>query len=245
MRAKKINADFKIRFSIKTKLILLIVALLLSTMFITVLSFYSYSKRIIQERILSDLSALVNAKKDRITGLIEQEFERATLITTKFKLREFLMQPNLGSEGYAYSTDEIISILEEITSNIEDIDQIDIMNTQGKTVVSTEKDDIGKSVINETHFNAGKNNFFLGEFYLSKEGHFMYDVYGPFFPPSEIVQETIGVIKIYIRADKLLAVLNDRMGLGNTGELVLGKFEGEWLVVNNMVRYLDREGWER
>ena len=26
---------------------------------------------------------------------------------------------------------------------------------------------------------------------------------------------------------------------------LLGKFEGEWLVVNNMVRYLDREGWER
>lgn len=243
------------KFPIRVKLGLMIAALLLLAILAISTVNFIYGRDVLKKRILSDLSALVDSKADRITSIVEQDFERVALIASRLLLRENLSIVQSGGKETTENVDEMIAILKDARSsgvsirqvNALDLDikmvvqatsikSIDVMDMNGKIISSTNPGRIGKDLSKAPIFNEGKKGYFLGNFYLHDDV-LMYDMSAPLLNPDPEKKDTIGVLKASIDITRLLDVLNNYEGLGKTGELNLGKRVNNDILFINPLRH--------
>jgi signal transduction histidine kinase len=213
-------------------MMLLTVAILITVLIVGLVSVRS-AESALEERILHSLSAVATSKEVEIVSIVEQDFERVSLIASRTKLRECLVGIEEGDPKSGELVAKMNQILDDALHSVEALQEISAMDTEGKIVASTNRDIIGKDMAYSQFFAGGKEGFYLGPL-GSRDGRMIYDVAAPMVHPKE--GTFIGVLAVKIELWRLAEVLSDYTGMGETGEFVLGKREEDRIVIMGPLR---------
>lgn len=226
----------KASFSLRAKLVLVTIMLLSLTILIMSVLFFIGSKHILEKRILSDLTALVDSRADRIANLVELNFEQANLLASRTLLRENLWHIQRFTSEPEERLAEMNAALEEAADSVKFIEAVDVISLEGRIVASSLQENIGSDLSDSKSFNQGRQGLYLADLYLS-ENKLLYDLSVPILGPWGTEKQTIGVLKVHMEARRLLNMLADYTGLGATGELDLGSQEDGHIVYLNPLRH--------
>lgn len=113
-------------------------------------------------------------------------------------------------------------ILRDVRDSISDFKDLSILTLDGKVVASTDISNIGTDHSDEESFIRGQRENCAALFFLGENQELRVYLAGPLY----IENRLLGVIEIDSRADNIVSSVRDYSGLGETGETVLAKRDG-------------------
>ncbi len=227
------------KFSTRSKLIIIYILSVTIITFILIFVFQFFGKDIFRAQVQSQLSALAKSKSAQVFSIIEQDLERINLIASRTQMRHSLIEIENNPDDSGQNLIMLTNILEDASKSVSAIRSIDILNLDGMVVASSVNNNIGKNDSNNaTFFNALENSY-QGEFNEDDNGKRFYTLSMPLLNPNSTDSEAIGVVRVEISLMRLMSVLEDYVGLGETGETLLISNEGEKVILLNSFR-IDR-----
>lgn len=199
---------------------------------------FSVTKDNEQERIFSNLNETATARQNEIDSLIRRQFEGASLVSSRTKLRWCMVDVERCDPGRTQE-ETLSEILTHAAASVEDVRSIYIVDSKGIVLGSTESGLAGNDVSDTDLFIKGKTGNLLEEF---DEQNFLFSVSGPISHPGE--ENIIGVVVLKIRFSELERLLTENTGLGKTGEIVLGNVEEDHIRAIGYPRFIEYEGAE-
>jgi len=225
----------RVKFPISLKIgALLLPLFVVSLSGLGVFSYITF-KDILEDRILSDMAALVESRKDHIEKLIEQDRKRAGYIASAVRLREVLrdIQSDGGDTGENRATlNDMLADMCDVSLYVEEIEVVDM---KGKVIASATGKGIGEDVSKNEFFLKGKEGIYLGRIYAAKSS-LMHSIAAAVQDPVDD-KRTIGVVKTDIELTGLVDVLTDYTGLGHTGEMVITEKINNDILVVGLLRH--------
>lgn len=231
-----VKSERKVKFPIRVKLILVIELLLFASVFLMGAIQFFASKSILEKRIKSDLLVLVNSKAGQIEDLVKQDVELNSMLASRTILREYFLKIIENSADSKEYLKEITDSLEDAVDFVKDIKLIQILDMNGRVLIASQKESVGKDLSMIDLFIEGKQQYYISELYRNS-GMVMYDISSPLFNPYKEEKEAIGVIVVTIETSRMIQVLSDYRGLGVTGEAYLAKIIGGELLFLSPLRH--------
>ncbi len=224
----------KVSFSIRTKMSVLVLALILVSILSTGSILYWHAREIIKERIFSDLSVFLDSNENQLLSTLQHDFDLVDLVASRRIPREHLLriiskEPDLGK--YEADTQKT---LKDAMASAPVIDKIDVVDLDGRIAGSTAVQDIGKNISASDAFRQGSTTRFFSGFYPSA-GTVMFDVSVPLINPGEGKKDMVGVLQVRIRADNIYKTL-DESGHASNEDVLLGKISGNDILFLNTIR---------
>lgn len=201
------------RYSLKKKLNLSFLSIFLtSTIILTgLIGFFSYEN--ITEEVSSKLQSLAISQTRHLETYFEQNIERFKLITSRTAMRKALSHYNL--EPNQTDLDNIANILKDAASPLSDLERICIFDLSGRVIVSTEECYVGRDVSEKVFFLKGKEKEDI--YFVAEDGKYKLFVSGPIKQDGRL----IGIGLTVVSTDYLKNIINNRNGLGKTGEILI------------------------
>lgn len=202
---------------VKTRIILAV--LLVSISFLSVVTFITYlsTKSAITNSVLNNLDSIATIQKNRIIDNLNDSKEKMFLIKNRIAVRENLINYKKNKNSF-----NLKKVRENLLLSIYPngfVKNFSILNTKGIVISSTDLSLVNKDYSKEPVFIKGSKSDSLDNFYIDENKK--PSVY--LSSPIKYNNETIGIILIDSYADKLLSITSDHTGLGETGEITMGK----------------------
>jgi signal transduction histidine kinase len=172
----------------------------------------------LEERILRDLSAVATAKETQVTSIIDESLDQLKLIASRAQLRECLARVQEGDPDFYQLSVTMNRILLEVIAAVPDLLEITIANATGTAVASTSGGVMGGN----PDVPMPRDAAWAGDIFLI-EDKLVHTASAPVYHPEN--RTYIGSIIIERMLTKLPEILTDYTGLGDTGEVVIGKRE--------------------
>ncbi|TSC51962.1 MAG: Multi-sensor hybrid histidine kinase [Parcubacteria group bacterium LiPW_41] len=200
---------------IKTKIVLIIATLVVVSAVITGITQYISSKQTVQKNINAHLESVITLKENQFSDFLEGKREYIEQIANETLFKKFLSE--LIEKGE--KKEEISALLREKLLYQNGIFELFVLDTNGKILISTDKQQEGKFRSDEPYFISGKKNVFFQNFYHSIEiGKIASTVS---IPIRDDAGKTIGVFAGRLNIEILSKLMAERSGLGETGETYL------------------------
>jgi hypothetical protein len=226
----------KLKKSIRFKLVGFFTGLILfSIAVISVFQFYE-SKRILQSRILSDLSVLVKSRQGEIINFLEGYVKLVLSNSSRRLSRIYMVKLKDNDPGAEAAKIEGLRTLHDMQVSDNRIEKIDLLDLSGKVVISTDSGRVGKDLSRTDLFLEGSDGVTVGNVYLIN-GILTIDVAVPIFDPFKENMEKIGVFQASLDVTQLFDILNDYQGLGNTGEVHVARLNGKDIEFISLLRH--------
>ena len=222
--------------SIRFKIVFFCALVLLATMFISLSVIHTVGRALLKEQILSDLSAVVKSRAEQVASLIEQDFERAALIASRTQLRLSLLDHENDPDNLKQSRDTMIHIIQNARHAVSAIRVIDIIALDGTVAASTNYNHIGRDDSDRPWFTYGAQGKYQSRF-PDENKLLMYTLALPLIHPAPDNNSVIGVIKTDVFLRRLMTVMTDRTGLGETGEILLVSMNDDQITAMNPLRH--------
>ncbi len=230
--------------SIKYKLIVFTLCISLIPISAITAIYYLNAKSTAEKQILQKLTAVAESKKMHIVSFIEAKKGRVIDFSSDGFIRDSLESIyQRGYQGYAG-----INLKGHLDSNKKPLDPhimaIAIADMDGKIVASTNDAMIGKDVSKQEIFikSIGKN---YGEAYVGQSYDAPYLNASCIFIAAPLTYrygvETIGIIINAYDLASLSEITTNRIGMGETGEVLLGKKMENEIVFLTSLRYVSDE----
>ncbi len=216
------------RSSMFFRLALFVAALLILTAGLMSWAGYILARNIIQDQIQERLRVAAADRHQMVLSFVDQQLERAGLVASRTKLRNLIAEfkhGNISEDDMRSGTRPIIADAVEGTAGFR---VISIADVGGRVLTSTSDEQLGADVSKEPAFLAGLEGRHLAEPTLS-DGLFITSVVAP---AKTNDGELLGVVLVELNVGALHEILTDTQGLGETGEVLVGRREG------NQTRYL-------
>ena len=209
-------------------------------LFITILVIFSITQFIarntLQEQVLSDLSAVATSKANQVASFIEQDFERAALVASRTQLRWSLIDFETDEDRKDHHRDRMIAIIQDAKDSVSAIRNIDILTLDGTVAASTDNGNIGRNDSDKPWFAPGLSGMYQDRFQRTDDT-LKYALALPLLHPGSETGSVIGVVKVDISLERLIAMLTDYTGLGETGETILVAKENDITLGVNPLRH--------
>ncbi|MDO8726547.1 MAG: ATP-binding protein [Candidatus Methanoperedens sp.] len=210
--------------SISQKLIISLI--LISLLPYALISYINYSaeEEALEKKILDDLSALAEAKNTHISTVINFRIEQANEIATSNFMQE------IGSSNTSNLNFNIERVKKEIPVFLE----ITALDRDGIVVASTDRILINSNFSEKELFRKAKEKLYLGdlEYYDNRTG---FIISSPVYNRS--TREFKGVVTFTIYPRLIYDVTSDYTGMGETGESLLVRRQGNEVVFLNPLRH--------
>ena len=170
-----------------------------------------------KESTFEQLTTISEIQEARIDQDIKSNYERLDSVIGRTQLQSKVSEylHNNSSEGI----DEINFIISDSLYSIEDFQGITIFSSNGEPITSVTKPDEGNHL--EPFFQEALTSKFFT--IVGDKGKPMLFFAGPLKYDGEV----IGVVLIESTASSILAISQDRSGLGETGEIILAKRDND------------------
>ncbi|MFZ2072336.1 MAG: sensor histidine kinase [Minisyncoccia bacterium] len=206
--------------NLKTKIIFFVLEIsLISLMFIGFI-FYSNNEIQINRSTLKQLDSIAQIQKNRLQDILIQKQDLLNLFLTKPLLRSYLKDFN--TQPTVLLQNSMNNNLLETESNSSSIKQIFIANLKGKIIASTDLSLLGVNVFDKDFFKKGVKSNDVSFFNKDNSGNIVQYLSGPLI----LNKEVLGVVFIINDAKDIIGLANDYTGLGDTGETLLAKDDG-------------------
>jgi len=205
---------------INSKLTLLF--LLISLIPLAVIGIFSYSmaKKALTQQVLNQLESLVVVQKNRVESIVAQNLERLVLVSSRTQLRlsleDFIRDPRSEYQ------DMMNRILLDARSSISGFRNISVLTLNGKVVASTDLAKIYTEHSDEEFFIRGQIENSADIFFLDEDQNLKAYLSGPLYLENKL----LGVVVIESDLDNIISLVKDYSGLGETGETLLAKIDG-------------------
>ncbi|HCE44805.1 MAG TPA: hypothetical protein DET40_14790 [Lentisphaeria bacterium] len=224
----------KVSISIRTKLSVLVLALILVAILLTGGVLYWHTKAIIKDRILSDLSLFLDSNQNQLIDTLQHDFDLVDLVASRRLPREHLAMIISKEPDIVKFEVDTQKTLKDAMASAPVIDKIDVIDLDGRIIGSTAVQDIGRNVSSSDAFKHGRDARFFSGFY-PYAGTFMFDVSTPLPNPGEGRKDTVGVLQVRIRADNIYKTLNES-GHSSNEDVLLGKISGSDILFLNTIQ---------
>ena len=203
---------------IKYKLLLALLSVFVITTSGISIFCYSNFKNTITTNILNQLCSVAELEYSKINFHIKQNLETLALVTSRTQLR--LSLANFIDHNDSASQKKMNKILRDAYGSISSFEEMSVLNLNGDTVASTTENLIGQNYSNQESFIRGQKTNNVDIFFLD-ENKKMLKTYlsGPLYLNDRL----LGVMVIRCNTDKFIAMLNENIGMGETGETLLAK----------------------
>lgn len=224
----------------RAKLILVYVLTVTFITFALISVFHVWGNAIFRSQIQAQLSALASSKSEQVISLIEQDFERTNLIASRTQMRLSIVEMESNPSNAETNQLQIINILKDAANSVPGIKGIDILNMRGTIIASSVSDRVGNDDSKSETFFKALNGSFQSDITKDAAGALFYSISLPLQHPTATESETIGVVRVELSLIRLLAILEDYIGLGETGEILLISFSDGQAVLLNEFRNVPR-----
>lgn len=222
--------------SMRSKLVFLYVSSLIIIISLMVLVVQSMGYGILEQQTTAQLTALAASKASQISSLMEQDYERTNLIASRTQMRDSLIAFSSSGGNQSASRERIMDIIMDASASVDSIRNIDILNTQGIIVASTSIPRVNQDLTEDLSFKTGLTGRYQSDFFwdpLDRPYYFYSMPLHHTFSTDENPPQVIGVLRVELSLERLMAVLSDHTGLGQTGEIILvSQDNGQILALN-------------
>lgn len=211
-----------------------IILLFTSVLLFSVLSIFIYfhQRQVLRKQIYSQLESIATAKENRIKGIIETAKEIATFPAISQYIIENLTQfKERPDQDYLNG----ISLrLKRYGDLISSFNELHLANLNGEIIASSDSSIIGRNFSKHEAFTvpaSGKK--YLDGFHYNERNQLNLFLSSPIFSGNKLM----GVLIIETNPGNILSITNDYAGLGETGEVSLGKRYGDSIVYLTPLRF--------
>ncbi len=203
--------------SIRSRLVLSFLVLALVPLLIATALSFIISSDAVRNDALKHLETIANFQRERLKTIMSTNVESLDVVSSRTMLKQeldrYLAQPNPASLSSMQSS------LDDGLASTESFVRIDVLDTNGTVLASTDRALIGKSRASELYFKRGRAADDVG--FFSKAGR--NGLHETLAGPLSSNGRTIGVLVIDRDASDILQMANDYTGLGKTGETVVAQ----------------------
>ncbi len=221
---------------IRFRMVISLALLLLLTMFIFVAVINTTGRSLFEDQILMDLSAVARSRSDQVAGIVDQDFEQAALVSSRTQLRLSLIDFQTGAENPDQKRNQMNSILADARNSVPAIIEIDIIALDGIVAASTETGNLDRDDSAANWFREGITGKFQSDF-RQENGQYLYTLALPLANPELLTEELIGVVKLDLSLARMIGVLTDRTGLGESGEIILISSKDDQIIAMSPLRH--------
>jgi HAMP domain-containing protein len=200
---------------IQTKITLPIILTVVIVLSIATSYSYLFNVKSLETTIHAHLETAAQSDVQHVGTVLEMYEQRARLLTSKTWMRKHLKSYlETGDEEYKTKVEEIIADVQKENPKFL---HISIMNPDGKIIISTIKDSIGKDVSNKDFFINGKKDYTISDLHKPAPDGSRLHISGPLVQDGEF----LGVVAVACDGKTLERAGAQRAGLGETGEIYL------------------------
>lgn len=204
--------------SIRTKLVLWLFPISLISLVVIGYILTSGGRDALERATFQQLQSVAALQRSRIKGMIDHNLRLLSSIQSRWKLRQAL---------HDYNNDKLrpqnLATMERILTAAQRNDNliwgISIANLQGEFIASTDKQYNGQQVPDASRFETAQKKRVFGQFVEGEAGRLGVRIWGPL----TLNGKTLGVLMVTADAVEIVKSSQDRTGLGETGEVVLGR----------------------
>ncbi|GMT48848.1 MAG: methyl-accepting chemotaxis protein [bacterium] len=223
---------------LQAKLILLFLAISLGSIGILGLVTYFNAKEALTQQTQRHLQSVASLQKHRVESIIKQNIERVSLFTSRLQLRTRLDKINKKEGDLEKHFAKLNKISRGALRSIPSFNTISIVTLKGEIIVSTDSSLVGKNYADKAYFKKGLKGNSADTLALDNKSNLITYLAGPLI----LNKERIGVVIIESRADRLIALVKDYSGLGETGETLLARRDGQGKAVYLTPLRFDKQG---
>ncbi len=183
--------------------------------------FYLHVQTALTRHAFQHLESVTSIQANRLEGLLAQNLERLSLIASRTQLR--LSLDAWTADGGEQHLQKMHKILADAGNAIEDIRSIFILDLDGRVIVSTAPEWIGRDDSDREYFLSGRDSSRSDLLTLDSSGNLGLHLSGPLI----LKDRTLGVVVVDLRAETLLSMTADYSGLGESGETLLTGLSGD------------------
>lgn len=212
---------------IKSKIIF--VVLLVSISALVLITFISYltTKKYMEESALKNIDVIATIQKKRINESINDYFEKLYLVKTRLSIINNLTNYNIKPDR---------QYLDNISKNMQtalkpggSFKNLLILDTKGKVLLSAyDKSLTGSDFSNNEAFIRGLRQESIDNFFNNKNKTYSVYLSAPIINNNKL--QGVILIESYLE-DIILSLGNDYTGLGESGEIILGKYQNDGKIV--------------
>ncbi len=223
-----INYSAKIGLSFQS-LVTQIIVVVLALMFVLVLAIgaitYSITKQKLEAASISMLEALASARQATLLIQIDDYLDDLQSFTQPDLAGEViaLMEANAWDQKIIH--DDLVSKMRRQVPALIHLNSAAIADLSGIIIAATTTDLEGLDISNHPNFALSQIRTIISDPY-QEEGEYLIDFS---LPLTDGQGNTIAVLMFYFNGSQILAITGDYTGLGETGETVLGKREGDFI----------------
>ena len=227
-------------WSIKRKLLIFSLCISLIPVLIITTVFYLSARKSIEQQINQKMLAMVDSKILHVEAFLKSVKVRAMDFSSDGYIRDKL---DIISQEELLEQEAVIDLISHLKNNKmpldSDIASITILNKAGTVIASTAKSVIGKNYSDHEEFLqiAGKDiTLFTHNPHLSDDlGINTLEVASPIRSMKN--GETAGIIINAYNEEIIDKITNRREGMGNSGEIVIGHRDGDYIQFINSLKY--------
>ncbi len=213
----------RVRFSILTKLTLFVALIVIVSVTATNLIGFRFTRESLTSQIHERLHTVAHDREQRLKAYVNQQKERIALVGSRTRLRKYLADRLLKPDESGDFLAGTQRILKDAKRGMDEFIDIWITDPSGTVVTATNDEYIGESFADDPDYQQGKLDSHLGT------AKFVVDHYQALLtsPATTNDGQFLGVIMVLLDLNGLVNILNDSTGLGETGEVIVARKDGE------------------
>lgn len=205
-------------FSIQKKIAAMFVVFIFCIGFASIVTTNIVATENIKEEINNDMISLAQSRANHLVTFLSEKKQTVEDFAGIERIQH-LLKIDENSSSYEQRLDEANDKIYQKKMMNEDVLVINILDTNGDIIASTNKDVLHKNKKDDELFIRGLNQTFILDIHYPCEGGDV-PVYG-ISSPIKDGNESIGVILVRFSVDSLYDIVDDITGLGETGEAFL------------------------
>ena len=199
---------------VQQKLFIAIVSITVPVLVISGVISYFIAEQEVTKDILNELDTVATIEKFRVSEAVDRNFERLDLISSRTELKINL--DNYLTDQNNQDQEKINKILSEAKLSIHDINEIHIINSEGKVLLSSEDEYVGKDYLNSPIFKNAHYGNTINVILEDNEDFVLY-ISGPL----RLDNTFLGIIAIETNDDLLTKITQDQLSFDNLGEVII------------------------
>jgi signal transduction histidine kinase/DNA-binding response OmpR family regulator len=185
---------------------------------------YLIARNIVRDQIHNHLRAVASDRHRMILRYVEQQHERIGLVASRTQLRRLLDEHVRGVRDEQSMRERTRAILVDARAGARDFLDLWVVGLDGKIITGTQDTFPDDAITRHFDVNQHKTHKHLGEpFLIQDRPHALLSA------PLRTNNRLLGVVVVLLDVSDLQHILSDKTGLGETGEVLVARREGDQL----------------
>ena len=217
------NESPPVHLSLLVKLALFVGVVVVLTSTIANFVGFRFARQSLTDQIHHRLQTVAHDREQQLIAYVNQQQERVLLVASRTRLRKYLADRINDADNVKDFAEGSKRILDDARRSTPEFRDISITDPSGIVVTSTNEDLLGTDYSTDPDFQQGRSGEHLGT-PQNENGTFVSLLTAP---ATTNDGQFLGVVLVSLNVERLVELLSEKTGLGNSGELLVARLEDD------------------